>query len=107
MGTPHVDHSRKVGATTSYLLWVDGVVESDQLEELQRLKGLLRIEQRKTYLLAWFSRPQRWPRFLDPHRWVTQVDERCTHLDVNFCPTGEELAQLRQFLQNALRIGHT
>lgn len=87
------------------MLWVDGVVEGDRLEKLRGLDGMLRIEQRPGYLLAWFSRPQRWPWFLDLHRWVTQVNRDCSIVDVNFSPSTEELTQLRQFMQNALRIG--
>ena len=86
-------------------MWVDGVLDDERLIRLQSEPHVI-VEQHATYVLAYFhTRPKRQSyRYLDPHRFVVQLNEACTELGINFNPSPREVADLRAFLANARNL---
>ena len=80
-------------------MWVDGVLDEARMNTLRGEAGIT-VVQRETYVLAYFKhRPKRqWYRYLDPHRFVVQLNDDCTSLEINFNPSPGEVAKLRDFL---------
>lgn len=83
-------------------MWVDGVLDAERLARLSAEPGVT-VCQFDTYLLAEFSAVKRQSyRYLDPHRFVVQMNKSCTELEINFNPSAAEVEKLRAFLRNAL-----
>ncbi len=81
-----------------FLLWVDGILDDDRRSQLLAEPHLVELIQKDTYSIAIFSSPLRWPRYLDPHRWITQVNVDCSIVDINFNPTDGEVNVLREWV---------
>jgi hypothetical protein len=82
-----------------FLMWVDGVLDTERLQTLSKQDNIATIEQYDNYVIATFSHyPRRQSyRFLDPHRFVVQINKECTELEINFNPSAKEVQKLREF----------
>lgn len=80
-------------------MWVDGVLDTERLRTLSQQDNIATIEQYDNYVIATFSKnPKRQSyRFLDPHRFVVQINQDCTELEINFNPSSDEVQKLRDF----------
>jgi hypothetical protein len=86
-------------------MWVDGVLDDERLSKLAAEPGIS-VVQHPAYVLAYFNkRPRRQHyRYLDPHRFIVQMDATCTELEINFNPSPGEIEKLRAFLRGQQSI---
>lgn len=80
-------------------MWIDGVLDPQRLQTLSQEPNIATIDQYDNYAIATFSKhPKRQGyRFLDPHRFVVQINKDCTELEINFNPSRDEVQKLRDF----------
>ncbi len=88
------------------MLWVDGVLDPIRLEQLQGDSLVVAVVQHEHYALAYLSKaPNRSGyRFLDPHRFVLQINKSCTELAINFNPAPGEIEKLREFIRASANL---
>jgi hypothetical protein len=81
-------------------MWIDGVLDPARLARL-RSEPSVEVAQYSDYAIVVFhTRPRRQHyRYLDPHRFVVQMNDACTELEINFNPSPGEVDKLRDFIQ--------
>jgi hypothetical protein len=91
--------SIEISCRPTFLMWIDGVLDTDRLAKLSKEPNLGMIEQHDHFVIVSFSscpRRQHY-RYLDPHRFVVQMNLGCTELEINFNPSPDEVKRLREF----------
>ena len=98
-GTQGVRRTASLVPSKTWLMWIDGVLDQERVAKLLEERGVYSVVQYESYVVAKFSTLTRRfnYRYLDPHRFIVQIDSDCTELEINFNPTHEQVLKLREF----------
>ena len=97
--TQDVCRTTSLAPAKTWLMWIDGVLDTQRIASLLAEPGVYSVVQYDHYVVAKFSShtQRNGYRYLDPHHFVVQIDSGCTELAINFNPPPEQVGKLREF----------